>query len=402
MKFCVITTFFPPEHFGGDAIFVANLASALADAGHEVQVVHCADSFELLRKRVSPLPFPIDRRVKVHTLRSPAGPLSPALTHLTGRPALKSQELRRILSQDFDVTHWHNLSLVGGPAALPLGRGIQLCTLHDYWWICPTSILFKYNREVCLKRNCLTCSLVHYRPPQVWRRGSLLRDGVRCIDRFLAPSEFVQKKYAESSLAIQATVLPHFVPDTPLVTAGTREDYYLFVGRLERAKGLQTVIPLFGETRRRLLVVGTGNYERELHRQAAGYPVIEFLGPLPHGDLPRLYAKARATLLPSLCYETFGLTVLESLQQQTPAIVHHLGAPPEIIAKTRGGVVYRDIKELRQLLDAWDAQPEIPLRLGLEGFSRLAEYSVRAHLDQYFSTIEEATQNSGTAVTRES
>ena len=49
MRFCMVTTFFPPYHFGGDAVFVANLANLLAGAGHHVEVVHCVDSFRLLR-----------------------------------------------------------------------------------------------------------------------------------------------------------------------------------------------------------------------------------------------------------------------------------------------------------------------------------------------------------------
>jgi len=36
MRFCMITTFYPPYHFGGDAIL-----------GHEVEVVHCEDSYRL-------------------------------------------------------------------------------------------------------------------------------------------------------------------------------------------------------------------------------------------------------------------------------------------------------------------------------------------------------------------
>ena len=59
MRFCLLNTFFPPMHFGGDAIFTASLANLLARAGHEVEVVHCADSFHLLQGAVSPSSFPL-------------------------------------------------------------------------------------------------------------------------------------------------------------------------------------------------------------------------------------------------------------------------------------------------------------------------------------------------------
>jgi hypothetical protein len=115
MRFCLLNTFFPPMHFGGDAIFMASLANLLVNAGHEVEVVHCADSFHLLRGTISPSPFPLHKNVVVHTLESPWGKLAPLLAHCTGRDWFYADALERILGRGFDVTHWHNASLLGAP-----------------------------------------------------------------------------------------------------------------------------------------------------------------------------------------------------------------------------------------------------------------------------------------------
>ncbi len=40
LRFAMITTFYPPHHFGGDAIFVQRLAQALARRGHSVDVIY--------------------------------------------------------------------------------------------------------------------------------------------------------------------------------------------------------------------------------------------------------------------------------------------------------------------------------------------------------------------------
>ena len=40
MKFCMVTTFYPPYNFGGDGLFVQQLARDLSLAGHQVEVVH--------------------------------------------------------------------------------------------------------------------------------------------------------------------------------------------------------------------------------------------------------------------------------------------------------------------------------------------------------------------------
>ncbi len=47
MRFCMVTTFYPPYHFGGDAVFVQALARGLTEAGHQVEVVHCEDAYRL-------------------------------------------------------------------------------------------------------------------------------------------------------------------------------------------------------------------------------------------------------------------------------------------------------------------------------------------------------------------
>lgn len=390
MRFCMLTTFFPPHHFGGDAIVVTKLANALTANGHQVEVVHCVDSFELLRGAVQPSPVPLDDRVRVHALRSPFGAISPLLTYNTGQPWLKSKELERILAQDFDVVHWHNLSLVGGPGALKLARGVRLFTLHEYWLICPTHILFKNNEEACVQRECLRCTLRHRRLPQLWRSGGFVPRALRHVDRFLTPSRFVQRRFEESPLQLKSTVLPHFIERQPLSPPNSdRAPYFLFVGRLEKAKGLQTVLPLFRKPGRRLLVVGAGGYESELRAQAADIPEVEFLGRLPHDKLRPLYAGAIATLVPSICFETFGLTVLESLEQATPVITSRFGALPEITADTGGGETYGDIEELGAILNRFEEAPEYGRSLGECGRAALERYSVNAHLDRYLAIIDE-------------
>ena len=56
MKFCMLTTFFGPHSFGGDAAFVDRLSRALARHGHEVHVIHCRDAFEVSRGARPPRP----------------------------------------------------------------------------------------------------------------------------------------------------------------------------------------------------------------------------------------------------------------------------------------------------------------------------------------------------------
>ena len=384
----MVTTFFPPFHFGGDAVFTANLSNALAAAGHDVEVIHCADSFELLRNGTAPSGFDLHPNILVHKLNSRFGLASPVLTQITGDSWGKTSELRKLFSSGFDVVHFHNVSLIGLDA-LRIPSAVRLCTLHDYWWICPTHILFKNGIEACEKPDCLRCQIAHGRPPQLWRFGSKLRRASESINRFISPSRFVQQRYRSTPPYIESLVLPHFIPEIPALGKQDR-GYYFFAGRLERAKGLQEVIPLFLKTGRRLLIAGAGTFENELRDLAADSTNIVFLGRVPHSELAGYYAGARATIVPSICHETFGLAVLESLAQGTAVIASNYGALGELTRETGAGFVYQSEIELENILNAMDSNRSGERDVALNAHNRLPEYGIARHLSDYFEIIESA------------
>ena len=126
LSFCMVTTFYPPYHFGGDAMYVYRLSNALARAGHRVAVVHCVDAYKVLRPTEPSGNFPHEPGVTVHRLRSRWGTVSPLVTYLAGRPGLKAPALDGIFRERFDVVHFHNVSLVGGPGVLRDGEDVKL------------------------------------------------------------------------------------------------------------------------------------------------------------------------------------------------------------------------------------------------------------------------------------
>ena len=155
-------------------MYVYRLSNELARRGHHVTVVHCADAFDAMRGPPAG-EFANHPNVTVHTLASRFGRVSPLVTYLSGRPGLKAKELTRILGQPFDVVHFHNVSLIGGPGVLELGSGVKLYTTHEHWLVCPMHVLWKNDREPCEQPQCLRCTLAFRRPPQLWRYGGAAR-----------------------------------------------------------------------------------------------------------------------------------------------------------------------------------------------------------------------------------
>jgi glycosyltransferase involved in cell wall biosynthesis len=166
--------------------------------------------------------------------------------------------------------------------------------------------------------------------------------------------------------------------------------YFLFVGRLELIKGLQTLIGLWDRVGPYdLLVAGTGTYEPQLRAMAAANVRIKFLGPLKQDQLGPLYYHALAVIIPSITYETFGLTSVEAFARKTPVVVRDLGALPEIIEDSAGGFVYRTDEELLAALARIASSPALRSDLGEKGYQAFLQLWCReAHLKQYFDLIE--------------
>jgi glycosyltransferase involved in cell wall biosynthesis len=402
LRFCMMTTFYPPYAFGGDAVFIHRLANMLARRGHEVDVIHCIDSYRALAKELplSGAEYPNEPGVTVHGLRSGVGVLSPLATHQTGYPLFKARKIRRILAaKRFDVIHFHNISLVGGPMILRYGQGVKLYTLHEHWLICPTHVLFKFKREACVKRSCLRCSFVYRRPPQLWRYTGMLARALRHVDAFISPSEFTLRRHHADGLQVPIVHIPYCLsdPNPPAETAPLHQlplpsrPFFLFVGRLEKLKGVQTVIPLFREDAGTdLVIVGEGNYAGELKGLAAGSKHIRFLGRLTRSELSAVYGHAVALLVPSLTFETFGQVIIEAYAARTPVIVPDRGPLPEIVAQSGGGLVYRDTHGLVQAMERLRTDRALRDRLGAAGYEAYrAHWTEGAHLHQYLGLIEE-------------
>jgi glycosyltransferase involved in cell wall biosynthesis len=401
LNFLHLTTFYPPYSFGGDAMYLYRLCHAIADAGHHVDVIHCLDSYHLLHPAEPEVKFADHPDVARHGLRTGYGWLSPLLTQQLGQPYLKRKIIQTVLnSKRYDVIHYHNISLLG-PGVLALesnhSQAVKLYTTHEHWLICPIHVLWKFNRRPCEKPDCLRCTLMAKRPPQLWRYTRMLANASRHVDQFVSPSRFTAQMHAERGFPQPVAHLPYFIDrvdeDWENPTPRPHENpYFLFVGRLEVIKGLQTLIELWKRVPTfDLLVAGTGTYEKQLRAQAASNPHIKFLGPLAQRELGALYFHALACIVPSITYETFGIINIEAFARKTPVIARDLGALPEVIQDSGGGFVYRSNEELLDAIRRIAQSPEVRHELGEKGYRAFIQWWSRvAHMRLYFDFLRGA------------
>lgn len=398
MRFCMITTFYPPYHFGGDGIFVHSLAHELAERGHHVEIIFNKDAYRLLARREPDRVCEPHPNIVVHGLESSLGALGVLAIQQLGVPLFYSQRIRAILAQGFDVIHYHNISLVGGPQILTYGEGIKLYMCHEYWLVCPTHVMFRYNREACPAPRCLSCALSQKRPPQLWRYTGMIKAATRHVDLFLLSTRFAMAKHHERGLDLPMMHMPYFVPrpfsNGDGAAANMPSDsrpYFLYAGRLEPLKGIHTLIPLFRDyPRARLVIAGAGSLESELHARAAGSENIVFLGTLPPAQLEPLMREAVALLMPALSYEVGPLVLLEAFRERVPVIGRKIGGVAEVIEDAGGGLLYGDETQLRTALDRMLDDRSLRNALGQHAYETYQrQWTPEAYLARYFKLIEE-------------
>lgn len=412
LRIAMVTTFYPPYHFGGDAIYVQRLARALVARGHHVEVIHDTDGYRAMTGTTPALPAPHPDDPVVHRLGSRNPRLASLSVQQLGRPTLHARRLHALLDGRFDVIHFHNVSLIGGPAIWKIGTGVKLHMAHEHWLVCPTHILWRDNREICDERRCLRCVLRHRRPPQLWRATDLIAREARHVDRFLTLSRSAAANHRAFGFGPEMTVFPSFLPKAEAAPASVApgavaaggaptRPYFLFVGRLEVIKGLQAVIPEFDAAMPAdLLIAGDGAYEGTLRRLAEGRANVRFLGRQTMEELRHLYRGARAVLTPSNCYEVFPLVVLEAFRDSAPVIARDLGPYPEILAETGAGRLFRDRDELRAALLHYAGDAAAAARDGARGraaFER--QWSEDVVIAQYFRLIAAAADEKGLTAT---
>lgn len=398
MRFGMVTTFYPPFSYGGDATYVHNLARTLLALGHEVQVIASTDAYFVRSKDAPVEDFAEEDGIGVHRLRHPAGLLAPLVSHQTGQPALYSATLRSFLAEPFDVLHFHNISLMGAPGILGMGKArARFLSLHDHWLICPTHVLWKNRSHACDRRTCFTCSIRSGLPPQLWRYTGLRDRCLEKIDRLLAPSRFTAEMHHDNGIRAPIDVLPLF--SSIEGAAGRHErasNRLIYAGRVTALKGIGDLVRVVAEMPDiELLVVGDGDMKVELVAAYGDRPNIRFLGKVSQQTLAGHYSNAAAVVVPSIVPETFGLSVVEAAACGTPAIVaRRAGGAPEIINMTGGGLLYDGDAQLAAAIRRMTGEPETRNKLGAQARTGYERHHTReTHVAAYLRHVEKIVHN---------
>jgi len=139
-----------------------------------------------------------------------------------------------------------------------------------------------------------------------------------------------------------------------------KEDYFLYVGRPHPTKGVDLVIELAKQTKKKVILAWKAEieehkrYEKYFLEQIKKQKNIEFVE-LPnnekHQTLKReLLQKAKALIFPVQYIEAFGLVVVEALSCGTPVITTTKGSMPEIVDNGENGFICHSFQHLKSAM----------------------------------------------------
>ncbi len=317
-----------------------------------------------------------------------------------------------LLKENPDVVHVHNYFPLLSPSIFFACKSANVPvvhTLHNYRAVCPTALLMSegmINEKSLKGKSWWTVYKRVYRNSFV---GSLaLASMVELhkwigtwqtkVDRFIALTEFSRQKYIEAGWpGDKIVVKPNFISD-PFeneVINNKKDGYALYVGRLSEEKGINVLLDAWGSFTFPLKIIGDGLLNNLVSINSLS--AIEYLGQKDKEDVLKFIKNADFIVMPSTCYETFGMVIIEAFSCGTPVIVSRLGSLESIVKNRVTGLHFEvgNHIDLAQKVQWMIDNPEQVSEMGKNARQEyLAKYTANKNypllLDIYKQAIDEA------------
>ncbi len=394
MRICIISNLFPPYVHGGAELYVHHISQVLSRS-HDLSVITTtpyergalvASQRALENGYAVYRFFPLNLYSTFYYAHKPllVKPVWHALDLWNPHAyAMTKKVLRR---ERPDIVHVHNfkgLSASVFTAAQDLGIPV-VHTVHDFDLVCPKTTLLTRSNEQCTRP---------YKACHCYRQ--LLRRVTPTA--VLAPSHFMITMLAHFGLftGVPITRLPLGIRDgTPVEKRDHHTFNILYVGRVERHKGVQFLLESMqrlSHERARLHVAGTGSDIASFQRAAQNDGRITFHGFVSDTALRQLYSIADVAVVPSICYETFGLVIPEYYRHGIPVVGSRVGAIPELISEGYNGLLFEpgNTAQLTACLDKLACDPLFRDQLSDNACRSTAEYDMALHVRRLETIYEE-------------
>ena len=306
----------PPQHYGGTENVIYHLVEELVALGHDVTLFAPGDA-HTSAQQIAFIP---------HSLIAEGVPWQANLKayyHL-------HKALQYVAAHDFDIVHTH-LSSSADMYLFPLSASLttpHVTTLHSHF-------PFDHGPD-----NWIGDADQHF---MEWAEHiSLVAISKSARAHQHVPINFVG--VVHHGIRVQ-----EYQPDNT-----EQDDYFVWMGRMTRAKGLHLAIEaaLKAGVPLRIAGIKDGQKGEELayyHHMIEPYidgQHIRLVGPQTMQQKIALFSRARSLLNPIEWEEPFGMVMIEAMATGCPVIAFARGAAPEIITHGENGFLARSVDDM--------------------------------------------------------
>lgn len=318
----------PPKKYGGTERVIYHLTEELVKKGHDVTLFASGDSITSA-KLVSVVPkalreMPNEKDIYGFNVNS-----------------LLNMGLAYSMQDEFDIIHDHNAHM-GLPTA-NISRTPVVMTWHGPY----DDVMTRYFSELC-KPHLVSISK---------------------SQAALAPS-----------LAFAGTVY-NGLPMEDYPFSATPQDYLLYVGRIDREKGVHHAMDAAIFLGRELIIAAKLDdqipviktyFEEEIRPRLEKHPrLLHWIGEVSEVERNELMKNATCLLHAVTWPEPFGLTLIEAMACGSPVVAFGLGAIPELVRHDETGFVVKNLEGMIK---------------GIENIGTISRETCRAHALQNFSS----------------
>src|ERR687884_1070561 len=358
---------------GGVTEHVASLAEQFLTRGHDVHIV--APSSDDEAEPISSVDAPVHRIGRVVSI-----PANGSVARITLSLRSYLQAKRLLQEEEFDLIHLHEPMM----PALPL------------------TVLRHPNTP-----NVGTFHAFRNTPLAYFYGKPILRPFFRKLHGRIAVStaarDFVGEYFRADYRVIPNGIdFPRFNRRyPPLEQFADERPTVLFVGRLEKRKGLKYLLrawPLVLERHpeARLVVVGRGRplegYRRFAARQGWSPADVVFAGYVPWEDLPRYYQTCDVFCAPNTGQESFGIVLLEAMAAGAPIVASDIPGYRDVLTHGIEGLLVEPQKPdaIAEAITRLLANPSLRASMRATGQAKALRYDwgrVAGEVLEYYSDV---------------
>lgn len=329
---------------GGEDTVVTNEKRMLEDYGHEV-ILYSRSNSELKE-------FNIFQKL--------------SLTFSTVFSLRTYRQVKKIISENnINIVHVHNTLSLISPSVYYAAFTCKvpvIQTIHNFRLLCPGATFYR-NGEICEEciSNGLKCALNHK-----CYRGSLLQS-LACVItltihrligtykklNYICLTEFNKQKLLELNRngkklidENKVFIKPNFVnlEKKEIMPYKLRKNQFVFVGRLDKLKGIELLIEAWKEIKdTNLVICGIGPEEKWCNKFIYDNNMtnVKIMGFVSNLQAMNIISESKALILPTQWYEGFPMTIVESLSCGTPVIGSNIGNVGNLIEDGITGLKFK-------------------------------------------------------------